>query len=81
MAADLCAEGYDIDKVASQIGIMQIRPDRNKRFFIAHLHNGVIRTVMQGIMIETKEPGRAAKIARAIKEKVVATKLSAESVI
>ncbi|HZW13305.1 MAG TPA: recombinase family protein [Noviherbaspirillum sp.] len=45
--------GYDEDRIVKFLGEIQFKPDRNARMFIAHLHNGVIRTVVNGKMLET----------------------------
>lgn len=54
MADDLLEAGYDEDRVAAHITSMPTKPDRTARYFIAHLHNGVRRTVINGKMLENR---------------------------
>lgn len=55
MADDLREAGYDEDRVASHITNMPTKPDRTARFFVAHLHNGISRTVINGKILENRK--------------------------
>jgi DNA invertase Pin-like site-specific DNA recombinase len=52
-AADLQMAGYSEDRITAYINGMRIKPDRDARFFVAHLHNGITRTVIDGKMLES----------------------------
>ncbi|WP_286758487.1 recombinase family protein [Ralstonia sp. RL] len=67
IAADLKDEGADPERVASYLSKMPMKPDRAARFFVAHLHNGIKRSVVNGKMLETRNQP-------AIRDKIKAVK-------
>jgi len=70
LAAELRHDaGYDIDRIAKYLGEIQFKPDRKTRMFIAHLHNGTIRSVMNGKMLETN-PEEALRAREAVLTKL-----------
>ena len=50
--------GYDDERISTYVASLPLKPNRDGRFFIAHLHNGNKRTVIGGIdtMLETMPP-------------------------
>jgi DNA invertase Pin-like site-specific DNA recombinase len=63
--------GFDEARIAAQISDTIIQPDRTARFFVAHLHNGVIRTVNREQVLETRKSGLAGKL-NAIRNQAIA---------
>jgi DNA invertase Pin-like site-specific DNA recombinase len=54
LSDELKGLGYSRERVSAQLQNMPTRPDRKAKFFIAHLHSGIRRTVVNGLMLETK---------------------------
>lgn len=54
LAIELRDIGFDKDRITAYISQMPTKPDRKARFFVAHLRNGIKRTIVNGKMLETK---------------------------
>ncbi|MFJ3059037.1 recombinase family protein [Herbaspirillum sp. NPDC087042] len=62
LAEQLAEAGYSPERIKEYIDSLPTKPDRNARFFIAHLRNGMIRTVVNGKMMETLDFETSEKI-------------------
>jgi DNA invertase Pin-like site-specific DNA recombinase len=54
MSNALAEDGFDQTRIDTYLATTQKKADRKTRFFVAHLNNGIIRTVINGKMLETE---------------------------
>lgn len=59
LSRQLLEDGYDRQRVDAYLEAMPTKPDRNARYFIAHLHNGIYRTIRNGEILEGGGPDGA----------------------
>lgn len=52
LSEELLAIGYSEERVAAHIAQRSTKPDRSARFFVAHMRNGVKRSVVTGKLLE-----------------------------
>ncbi|MYM81786.1 recombinase family protein [Duganella sp. FT50W] len=52
MAAGLREAGYDEDRIEAYISSLPTKPNRDERYFVASMRNGMVRTVKAGDVIE-----------------------------
>lgn len=65
LRSQLQSGGFDNGRIDDYLTQLPIKPDRSARYFIAHLRNGISRTVRQGQVIETNS-ARSQKVRSAI---------------
>lgn len=69
LRSQLKDDGFDEDRIDDYFSQLPIKPDRTARYFVAHLRNGISRTVRQGQVLEM-DPMRSQTIAAAIERAV-----------
>ncbi|MDC6180619.1 recombinase family protein [Ralstonia solanacearum] len=74
LRSQLKDSGFDDSRIDDYFSQLPRKPDRTARYFIAHLRNGICRTVGQGKVLEM-DPMRSQKIRTAI-ERVIANKVA-----
>ncbi|MHA6847375.1 recombinase family protein [Ralstonia syzygii] len=65
LRSQLKDDGFDEGRINDYFSQLPVKPDRTARYFVAHLRNGISRTVRQGQVLEM-DPMRSQKIAAAI---------------
>ncbi|QDW51052.1 hypothetical protein [Burkholderia sp. KBS0801] len=65
LRSQLQSGGFDNGRIDDYLTQLPIKPDRSARYFIAHLRNGISRTVRQGQVMET-DSARSQKVRSAI---------------
>lgn len=53
LALELENDGFDRERIAAYLSQERTKPDRKAKFFVAHFHNGVKRSVVNGILLES----------------------------
>jgi DNA invertase Pin-like site-specific DNA recombinase len=67
LSNQLIEEGYDQLRVDAYLERMPVKPDRKARYFVAHLHNGIYRTVRNGQILEGGGPDGALERSKNLK--------------
>lgn len=65
LRSQLKDDGFDDSRISDYFSQLPLKPDRTARYFIAHLRNGISRTVRQGDVLEM-DPMRSQKAKTAI---------------